>query len=57
MVRQEVLDQYPELADALDKVSAAMTTRELRALNYTVALAGEQPDQAAKTWLEDHGLI
>jgi osmoprotectant transport system substrate-binding protein len=57
VVRQDVLDQYPQLADALNKVSAAMTTRELRALNYTVSLAGEQPDQAAKTWLEDHGLI
>ena len=57
VVRQDVLDEYPQLADALNKVSAAMTTRELRALNYTVSLAGEQPDQAAKTWLEDHGLI
>ena len=57
VVRQDVLDQYPQLADALNKVSAAMTTRELRALNYTVSLAGEQPDQAARTWLEDHGLI
>ena len=30
VVRQDVLDQYPQLADALNKVSAAMTTRELR---------------------------
>jgi glycine betaine/choline ABC-type transport system substrate-binding protein len=57
VVRQEVLDQYPELADTLDKVSAEMTTRDLRALNYTVALAGERPDQAARTWLQDKGLI
>ena len=57
VVRQEVFDQYPQLADALDKVSAALTTRDVRALNYTVALAGERPDQAAKTWLQDKGLI
>ncbi len=57
VVRQEVLDQYPQLAEALNKVSAELTTRELRALNYTVALAGEQPDRAATTWLQDHGLI
>ena len=49
VVRQEVLDKYPQLGAALDKVSAALTTRDVRALNYTVALAGERPDQAAKT--------
>jgi len=57
VVRQEVLDRYPQLADALDKVSAALTTRDVRALNYTVALAGERPDEAAKSWLQDKGLI
>jgi glycine betaine/choline ABC-type transport system substrate-binding protein len=34
-----------------------LTTRDVRALNYTVALAGERPDQAAKNWLQDKGLI
>jgi osmoprotectant transport system substrate-binding protein len=57
VVRQEVLDKYPQLGPALDKVSAALTTRDVRALNYTVALAGERPDQAAKNWLRDKGLI
>ena len=57
VVRQEVLDKYPQLGAALDKVSAALTTRDVRALNYTVALAGERPDQAAKNWLQDKGLI
>jgi osmoprotectant transport system substrate-binding protein len=57
VVRQEVLDKYPQLGPALDKVSAALTTRDVRALNYTVALAGERPDQAARTWLQDQGLI
>lgn len=57
VVRQEVLDKYPQLAAALDKVSAALTTRDVRALNYTVALAGEDPAQAAKSWLQDKGLI
>ena len=57
VVRQEVLDKYPQLGAALDKVSAALTTRDVRALNYTVALAGERPDQAARTWLQDQGLI
>ena len=57
IVRQDVLDKYPELADALDAVSAALTTRDLLALNYTVAIAGELPDRAARTWLQDKGLI
>ena len=52
-----MLDKYPQLGAALDKVSATLTTRDVRALNYTVALAGERPDQATKNWLQDKGLI
>jgi len=57
VVRQDVLDKYPQLADALNKVSAALTTRDLLALNYTVAIAGERPADAALTWLQDKKLI
>jgi osmoprotectant transport system substrate-binding protein len=57
VVRQDVLDKYPELSDALDKVSAALTTRDLLALNYTVAIGGQLPEVAAKAWLQDNSLI
>jgi glycine betaine/choline ABC-type transport system substrate-binding protein len=57
VVRQDVLEAYPELEDALNDVSHELTTRELRALNYTVAITGEQPVRAARTWLEDKGIL
>jgi osmoprotectant transport system substrate-binding protein len=57
VVRQDVLDAYPELEDALNDVSDQLTTRDLRALNYTVAITGEQPVRAARTWLEDKGIL
>ena len=57
VVRQDVLEAYPELEDVLNDVSDQLTTRELRALNYTVAITGEQPVRAARTWLEDKGIL
>jgi glycine betaine/choline ABC-type transport system substrate-binding protein len=56
-VRQDVLEAYPELEDVLNDVSDQLTTRELRALNYTVAITGEQPVSAARTWLQDKGIL
>jgi osmoprotectant transport system substrate-binding protein len=57
VVREEVLEAYPELEDALNDVSDQLSTRDLRALNYTVAITGEQPIRAAQTWLEDKGIL
>ena len=57
VVRQDVLEAYPELEDVLNDVSDQLTTRDLRALNYTVAITGEQPVRAARTWLEDKGIL
>ncbi len=49
VVRQEVLDEYPELAGALNEVSAAMTTRELR----RAQLHGGAHRRAARQGCED----
>ena len=57
VVREDVLEAYPELEDALNDVSDQLTTRDLRALNYTVAITGEQPVKAAQTWLQDKGIL
>jgi osmoprotectant transport system substrate-binding protein len=57
VVRQDVLDAYPELEDAVNDVSDQLTTRDLRAMNYTVAITGEAPENAARHWLEDKGIL
>jgi osmoprotectant transport system substrate-binding protein len=45
------------LASALDGVSAALTTEELRAMNARVEIAGLPPAEVAREWLAEHGLL
>lgn len=42
VVRDEVLQTYPEIADVLNKVSAAFTTENITALNAQVDIDGEE---------------
>jgi osmoprotectant transport system substrate-binding protein len=46
----------PALSDAVDDVSAALTTKELRTLNTRVQVQGVSPAAAAAEWLAEHGL-
>ncbi len=55
VVRTEVLHRYGErLSDALDRVSAQLTSDELRALNAAVDVRGTTPQVAAATWFRLH---
>jgi osmoprotectant transport system substrate-binding protein len=57
VVRQAVLRRYGSaLADAVDSVSARLTTSELSALVGRVTLEGRTPYQVAALWLEGQGL-
>ncbi|MPZ99971.1 MAG: hypothetical protein GEU80_11695 [Dehalococcoidia bacterium] len=59
-VRTEVLDAYgDELRDALDRVTAELTTEDLRAMNFAVQAADPRQDHedVARQWLIDKGLI
>ncbi len=53
LVRQEVLDADPAIAETLDQVSAALTTEGLTALNAQ-ASQGEQPADIAAGWLDEN---
>jgi len=56
VVRTGVLDRYgPTLADAVNAVSALLSTDELRTLNAEVA-GGASPRQVASRWLATNGL-
>ena len=46
----------PTLSDAIDAVSAALTTDELRSMNAEVAVDGRSPAAVAADWLRREGL-
>ena len=57
VARTEALERWgPEVAAALNRLSARLTTLELRILN--VQVADEQPvAEAARRWLEAHDVV
>lgn len=57
VVRNDKAERYGDrLTAALDAVSAALTTEQLRALNAAVDLEGRPVAEVASTWLDAHGL-
>jgi len=57
IVRQEVLDENPEIADLLNQLSAAIDADTMQKLNWEVAGNGREPDEVAREFLESEGLI
>ena len=56
VVRPEVLTAFgPRLADVVNAVSAALTTKDLRAMNAEIA-GGASPTGVARTWVDSHDL-
>ncbi len=56
-VRQEVLDQHPQLAQVFDPIAAKLTTDLMRGLNERVDVGGELPEEVAEQFLRDNGFI
>lgn len=52
VVRDEVLDAHPGIADALNKISRAFTTENITALNAKVDIDGEEYTDVAKEFYE-----
>ncbi|WP_343209501.1 glycine betaine ABC transporter substrate-binding protein [Anaerolentibacter hominis] len=48
VVRQNVLDEYPEIEDLLNKVSALLTTENVTALNAKVDVEKQEADEVAE---------
>jgi osmoprotectant transport system substrate-binding protein len=55
VIRDDVLNSTVE--DALDSVSAALTTEDLIELNRRVDVDLEDAEDVARSWLEDNGLV
>lgn len=56
-MRDEVLDEYPELEDVLSELDGAITTEEMMEMNYQVDVEGKTPAETAQEFLEEKGLI
>ena len=56
-IRQEVLDDHPEIADIIAEIAPLLTTEEMQKLNALVDVEGEDPEDVAIDWLEEQELI
>ncbi|WP_034601601.1 glycine betaine ABC transporter substrate-binding protein [Clostridiisalibacter paucivorans] len=57
VIRQEILDEYPELEETLNKLSPLLDNDTVIKLNEKVDVDGEEPEDVAKDFLKDNGLI
>lgn len=56
MVRQDSLAEVPELSETLTKLAGAITTEEMRLMNYEVDANKRSPAEVAREWLARNGL-
>ncbi len=56
-VRQEILDENPEVADRLNQVAELLDSATMRNLNWEVAGNGKEANEVAREFLEQKGLL
>lgn len=57
VVRQEVLDSHPKLEEIVNELGGKISEEEMSEMNAKVDLDGEDPEDVAKNFLKDKGLI
>ncbi len=57
VVRGEIIERYPQIADLLGPVSERLTDDLMQELNGRVDIDGEDPADVAYDWLKSEGLI
>ena len=57
VVRQELLDQDPAVGDALNRLAGLVDDQTIAHLNLQVDQEGEEPEDVARAFLEEQGLI
>lgn len=57
VVRQELLDQDPALADVLNQLAGMIDDETMAGLNLQVDEGGEEPADVARAFLEEQGLV
>lgn len=57
VVRQETLEQYPELEDLLNELAGQINEEEMLAMNARVDVDQDKPEDVARDFLMEKGLI
>jgi len=57
LVRQEILDKYPELTTVFAKLDGAISNEEMTKMNYLVEIKNEQPKEVAIAFLKEKGIL
>ena len=57
LLLKKTLDKYPELEDVLNKLSGKVTDDEMRDMNFRVNSGGENPEDVAREFLKNAGLL
>ena len=56
-LRQETLDEYPEIAEIMEPVAAELTNETMLELNARIDVDGEGERDVAEDWLEQNGFL
>ncbi|WP_368504379.1 ABC transporter permease/substrate-binding protein [Alkalihalophilus sp. As8PL] len=57
LLREETLDEHPELEEILNQLAGIITEEEIQQMNYRVDYDDENPEDIAREFLEEKGLI
>ncbi|SFA75354.1 osmoprotectant transport system permease protein [Lentibacillus halodurans] len=57
LLREDTLEEHPELADILNQLGGSITDEEMRQMNYAVDFEDSDPVDVAREYLTEHGLI
>ncbi|MGM0420661.1 MAG: glycine betaine ABC transporter substrate-binding protein [Bacillota bacterium] len=57
VIREETLDQYPEIEEILQPLVDSLDDETIQSLNAQVDVDGEAPDEVAADFLENEGLL
>ena len=57
VVREDVLQKYPELAPELEKLQGQITDEDMRKMNHEVETEKKQPGEVAQAFLQARGLL
>lgn len=57
IVRQEILDDFPELEDVLQALAGKISEEDMLKMNARVDLDEEKPEDVAREFLEEKGLL